>query len=49
MTQHITLSNGDQEWRLNGKRHRDHDLPAYIGADGTQIWYQHNEMHRDHD
>ena len=43
MTEHIVLSNGDQEWRLNGKLHRDGDQPAYIKADGTQRWYQRDK------
>ena len=40
MTEHVVLPNGDQEWRKNGKRHRDGDQPAEIWADGTQLWYQ---------
>lgn len=44
MTEHIVLSNGDQEWRKDGKLHRDGDKPAYIGSNGTQMWYQHGEL-----
>ena len=38
-TKKITLSNGTQKWYLNGKLHRENDLPAIIHSDGTQEWY----------
>ncbi len=41
--------NGTQHWLQNGKRHRDHDLPAIIYANGTQYWYQNGEMRREND
>ena len=41
--------NGTQHWLQNGKRHRDHDLPAIIYANGTQYWYQNGLRHRDND
>jgi hypothetical protein len=35
-------------WKLNGKLHRDGDLPA-IEARGFKKWYQHDVLHRDGD
>ena len=37
---------GIEEWRLDGKLHRDGDLPAAIDADGTKFWRQHGKLHR---
>jgi hypothetical protein len=37
------------EWRLDGKLHRDGDLPAQIYQNGSQKWYQHGLLHRDND
>lgn len=42
------FEHGREEWRLDGKRHRDNDLPAYIDGD-YQEWYQHGKTHRDND
>ncbi len=36
---------GRQEWRLNGKLHRNHGL-AIIWPDGDQKWYQNGNLHR---
>ena len=41
------LSDGTQCWYLNGKRHRDHDLPAEIRKNGSLYWYQNGLLHRD--
>jgi hypothetical protein len=35
-------------WLLDGKLHREHDLPAVIYADGGRLWYQYGCKHRDH-
>jgi hypothetical protein len=35
-----------QEWRLNGKLHRD-DGPAHMREDGATIWYRNGKKHRD--
>lgn len=35
-------------WRLNGKRHRDNDLPASEFSNGTKHWYFENKLHRLH-
>ena len=43
----FTTSGGDTEWRLDGQRHRENDLPAQMYADGTNKWYTHNKLHRD--
>ena len=32
------FDNGDEEWYLNGKRHRE-DGPAMEGANGDKEWY----------
>jgi hypothetical protein len=36
-------------FRLNGRPHRDGDLPALITGDGDKHWYQYGELHRDGD
>ena len=36
-------------YSLNGKEHRENDLPAEIWADGSQFWYKNGELHRDND
>ncbi len=33
------LPNGDREWRLNGKLHRE-DGPAVIDTSGAREWWQ---------
>lgn len=32
---------------VNGKYHRDNNLPAIIGKDGQQSWWKHGVLHRD--
>jgi hypothetical protein len=38
--------NGDQEWYLNGKLHRE-DGPAVIWASGRQVWHLNGKLHRE--
>ena len=42
-------ADGTKRWLLNGKRHRDNDLPAMIQTDGTKHWYVNGQLHRDND
>ena len=42
---HRVDANGDQEWNVNGQRHRL-DGPAYIGANGDQEWHVNGQLHR---
>ena len=42
----VMLPNGTQEWRVNGKLHRE-DGPAKILADGSQLWYRDGRFHRE--
>ena len=39
-------SDGNKRWRLNGKTHREGNLPAVIWADGDKYWYINGELHR---
>ena len=48
-TQQIIDVNGTQYWYLNGKLHRENDLPAYIGLDGSRQWYLNGKRHREND
>ena len=32
-------ADGSKVWRLNGKLHRDNDLPAVEYADGSKEWW----------
>jgi hypothetical protein len=41
-----TYANGDKEWYLNRKRHRE-DGPAVEYADGTKRWYLNKKLHRE--
>ena len=41
-----TYSNGDKEWHLNGKFHRE-DGPACEFANGTKLWYLNGKYHRE--
>jgi hypothetical protein len=41
-----TYANGDKEWRLNGKLHRE-DGPAIEYANGDKFWYLNGEAHRE--
>ena len=38
-----------KEWRRNGKRHRDGDLPSIVWSNGHQLWYRNGKLHRDGD
>ena len=38
---------GTKRWFLNGKAHRDNDLPAVEFTNGTKYWYLNNKPHRD--
>ena len=42
---HRVDANGDQEWHVNGQRHRLAG-PAYISADGDQEWWVNGQRHR---
>ena len=53
---HFTIQiedGGETRYELNGKQHREGDLPAhiYIHSNGsrTEIWYKEGELHRDGD
>jgi len=39
-------ADGDKEWWLNGKRHRE-DGPAMEWADGSKSWYLNGKLHRE--
>ncbi len=41
-----TDENGDREWYLHGKIHRE-DGPAYESVGGTRSWWLHGKRHRD--
>jgi hypothetical protein len=41
-----TYSNGDKEWWLNDKRHRE-DGPAVERANGTKQWWLNGKVHRE--
>jgi hypothetical protein len=38
--------NGDKEWFLNGKLHRE-DGPAFEGYNGDKFWYLNGKYHRE--
>ena len=44
----IEETHGDEciEWKLFGKLHRNHDLPAIIWLDGSLSWHRHGMLHR---
>jgi len=42
----VILSNGDQQWFLNDRLHRE-DGPAIIRSNGTVAWYLNNRLHRE--
>jgi hypothetical protein len=44
----VTVTDLSREWSLDGKLHREHDLPAAIYSDGVRGWYQFGQLHRDH-
>jgi hypothetical protein len=39
-------NNGDKEWYLNGKLHRE-DGPAVECSDGAKFWYLNGKRHRE--
>jgi hypothetical protein len=41
----VEFTNGQKEWYLNGKRHRE-DGPAIIRPRGTKSWYLNGKRHR---
>ena len=45
---YILLKEGDFVWTLNGKLHRENDLPAIEGVNGDKEWYQNGKKHRDY-
>ena len=42
----ITNANGNKEWWLNGKRHRE-DGPAFERVSGHKEWYLNGTLHRE--
>ncbi len=38
---------GRQEWRKEGKLHREGDLPAIEHVNGSKEWYKDGDLHRD--
>ena len=36
-------------YKLNGKIHRDNDLPAIEYPDGSKVWYKYGKLHREND
>ncbi len=40
--------NGRKDWWVNGKRHRDNELPAIEHKDKKNEWYQDGKRHRDY-
>jgi len=48
-TEFTLKEDGTQEWRMNGRLHRDNDQPAVIYPDGTQEWISNGRLHRDDD
>jgi hypothetical protein len=45
----IDSRTGRSEYVVNGKLHRDNDLPAIETQDAEQAWYQHGMLHREDD
>ncbi len=43
---HTVLFDGTEEWRLNGKLHRDNDEPAVIKHHGRFEWWYNDQRHR---
>ena len=46
MVQQLNILNGDKEWYINGKRHRE-DGPAIEFYDGEKLWYKNGLIHRE--
>jgi hypothetical protein len=42
----VGTADGGREWRVDGQRHRDDDLPAVERADGGREWWDRGMMHR---
>ena len=45
----VEWSNGDKEWWVTGKLHREGGLPAIECVNGTKGWYVNGKRHRDGD
>jgi hypothetical protein len=45
----IIVSDKGKSWRLDGKLHREHDLPAYVGNDGERKWHRRGRLYRAND
>ena len=45
----VEYPNGSKHWYLNGKFHRENDLPAVEHANGTKMWYFNGLRHREND
>jgi hypothetical protein len=43
----VTYIDGHILHTLNGKRHRDGDLPAVEWVNGDKSWYIHGKLHRE--
>ena len=41
------FENGTTDWFLNGRRHRENDLPAIEWANGTNQWWVDHKLHRE--
>ena len=37
-----------QSWFLDGRHHREHDLPAIVSSSGARLWYQYGNTYRVH-
>jgi len=46
MVTYIENANGDKQWYLNGKLHRE-DGPAVEWTSGSKSWYLNGEKHRE--
>ena len=46
MSEMKICANGDKEWWLNGKLHRE-DGPAVEGANGDKWWYLNGNLHHE--
>ena len=42
-------NDGTKCWYINGKRHREGDLPAIIYSNGDKYWYVNGKRHREGD
>lgn len=43
----VIWNNGDREWWLNDRLHRDNDKPAVIQCMGLKQWCQFGKLHRE--